>query len=143
MLTRVTSCFSLGLLSLSLGLLCGPLTAAGVKAPKAGGVLHHFLAARLIEQQGAVKPNDSTLPDGPGKDLVQKTCTGCHTADTFSHQRKDKEHWNQVIDNMASKGLAASDDDLDKIATYLATYLGPDNATAKPGVPDVASPAAH
>jgi cytochrome c5 len=82
--------------------------------------------------------SDVPLPDGDGKALTQKTCSGCHSTDVFARQRHDEEKWNQIIDNMTSKGLTASDDDLDKIAKYLATFLGP-NSPPVPGAQD-ASP---
>jgi hypothetical protein len=43
----------------------------------------------------------------------------------FSQQRHTHDEWSAVIDNMISKGLEATDDQLETINTYLATYLGP------------------
>ncbi len=83
------------------------------------------------------KKSDIHLPEGEGKDTAIRLCGTCHGTDVFARQRHDKDKWNQIIDNMTSKGMEASDDDLDKVATYLAAYLGPnsppvESATPKP-----------
>jgi cytochrome c5 len=89
---------------------------------------------------GKPKSADAELPDGNGKDVVVKHCTMCHAANTFSRQRHDKDKWNQIIDNMTSKGMEATDTEIDTIATYLSTNFGPDTPAAEPAAPKPATP---
>ena len=94
------------------------------------------------------------LPDGKGKDVAQQKCSTCHATNIWSTQRHTREQWGSIIDSMVSKGLEASDEELDTIADYLAQNFGPvakappatdpnnqpappptDPATTKPPVP--------
>ncbi|SEG67548.1 hypothetical protein SAMN05421819_4236 [Bryocella elongata] len=86
---------------------------------------------------GNSKTSAIALPDGDGMELTKKLCSGCHGTDVFARQRHDRAHWNQIIDNMMSKGMDASDDDLEKVATYLTAHFGED---AQPATPPAATP---
>jgi hypothetical protein len=66
------------------------------------------------------------LPDGEGRDTVKKVCGTCHSTDIFARQRHSRDMWSSILDNMTSRGMNASDDDLDAVLNYLATNLGPE-----------------
>ncbi len=68
------------------------------------------------------------LPDGPGKALTARTCTGCHGSEMFSSARKSGDDWDRTIATMTDKGLSISDTDYGTVLDYLTKYLG----TAKP-----------
>jgi hypothetical protein len=68
--------------------------------------------------------SDDPLPDGKGKDVTKRLCSGCHAVTVFATQRHTAERWGAIVDNMVSKGLDASDEELATINTYLSTYLG-------------------
>jgi hypothetical protein len=89
--------------------------------------LHVFAFAQQATPDSGQKTQskDIPLPDGKGKDETQKICSGCHSTDMFASQRHTREEWSSVIDNMIAKGLEATDDQIETINTYLATYLGP------------------
>ena len=107
----------------------------------------HFLSVlptshtgHLALQASTPKPADNDpLPAGKGKDTTQQVCSGCHAVTMFSSFRKTRDQWSSVIDDMVSKGLSASDQDLDTILNYLATNLAPSkddsNAPAAPATP--------
>ena len=71
----------------------------------------------------AVQAQDD-LPDGAGRDLVQKVCTQCHDSARISSKHRTKEEWNDTVDKMAARGAKASDEEFDAIVTYLAKYFG-------------------
>jgi cytochrome c5 len=100
------------------------------------------LAGQAATPPGSSKSSAIVLPAGEGMELTKKLCSGCHGTDTFARQRHDRAQWNQILDNMMSKGMDASDDDLDKVATYLAAHFGPDApaATAATMLPAKLSP---
>lgn len=83
-------------------------------------------------QSSATPQQDAPLPDGKGKDLALKYCTACHAATVWSRQRHGPDQWSALVDNMVSKGLTASDDDLATITDYLATNFGPVKTDAPP-----------
>ena len=62
----------------------------------------------------------SNLPDGPNKALVQRICSKCHGLEGVTRARNTKERWNEIVDDMASRGAEGTDDELDKIVEYLA-----------------------
>ncbi len=65
------------------------------------------------------------LPNGPGKAAVQRACGGtCHTLDTVTSLRRDRQAWAVMVDNMVARGAVVKDDDVQPIVDYLATYFG-------------------
>ena len=73
---------------------------------------------------GAGQSTTKTLPDGPGKNTVQSTCSNCHAIDHITAARRTRAGWEQIIDEMGTRGADISDDQKTEIATYLATYFG-------------------
>ena len=59
------------------------------------------------------------LPDGTGKDVVVKQCTGCHGAENFVDKKKDKDGWKRTVDTMIAYGADINDADAEVILTYL------------------------
>ena len=78
-------------------------------------------AAALQAQQGG----QVTLPDGPGKAVFEKACTGCHGLENVVRVRMTKERWGTVVDDMVSRGATATDAEIDQIIAYLAANFGP------------------
>lgn len=81
----------------------------------------------------------SLLPDGKDRDLTEATCGGCHSVAVFSDQRHTNAEWSNIIDDMIGHGLTAQDEDITKINTYLATYMGPPKAATPPAATAPAS----
>jgi hypothetical protein len=78
-----------------------------------------------VPQADSQKPKseDDPLPEGKGKDVVKRLCSGCHAVTVFAKERHTPEKWASIVDNMVSKGMDASDEELDTINTYLSTNL--------------------
>jgi cytochrome c5 len=91
--------------------------------PASGNFVYAMQAAPAPDT--TKKADDDPLPEGKGKDVTKKVCSGCHAVSMFASQRHDHEQWSAIIDQMVGKGLDASDDQLNQINDYLATYLGP------------------
>ncbi len=60
------------------------------------------------------------LPDGAGKDILLRACTGCHKADEFLSYRHTQEEYAAIVQRMGQRGARASSEELDIIADYLA-----------------------
>jgi len=86
-----------------------------------------FSAASLpgLAVSAGQSPAVDPLPEGKGKALAVTDCTTCHAANTWTSQRHTRDQWNVILDTMVSRGLTASDEDLDTIGEYLATNFGP------------------
>lgn len=72
---------------------------------------------------GAVTAQATDLPDAPGKEIVQGSCTACHGADLIYGQRRSPEEWGQVVDRMVGNGASLSDAEYKTVMTYLSTNL--------------------
>jgi competence protein ComEA len=92
---------------------------------------------------GTPDPAIAKLPNGPGKELIVKKCTSCHSVQSIVSKRNSADDWAQVVSQMIGRGATISDDDADTIVDYLATNFGP--SSPKPNGPapssDAASPA--
>ena len=66
------------------------------------------------------------LPDGSGKEVTNRICSGCHEAGVVVKYHNAKEDWESVVDDMRGRGADGSDDDFKAIVAYLARFLGPE-----------------
>ena len=66
------------------------------------------------------------LPDGPGKEMVQGACTGCHqTSEILRSSGYTREGWKELTSTMID--LSASPAERDQLVEYLATHFPPNN----------------
>jgi mono/diheme cytochrome c family protein len=93
-----------------------------------------YFAAALILMAGLTgvaqtpsEPSDEhkALPAGPGRELMIRVCSQCHSPDEAADEQLDPAGWKSLVDDMASKGAAATDAELDQIVHYLATAFPP------------------
>jgi competence protein ComEA len=72
-----------------------------------------------ISQEGGVQ-----LPDGKGKDAVQKLCVGCHELDAVTGSLRTRIGWKQNVDDMIARGAEGSDEDMAAVVEYLTKFFG-------------------
>lgn len=72
-------------------------------------------------------PSDEhpSLPAGSGRDLMIRVCSQCHAPDNAASQELDPAGWKSLVDQMASKGAEATDEEFDQIVHYLANAFPP------------------
>lgn len=79
----------------------------------------------LVRESAKTAP--ATLPNGPGRDLVQRTCgSQCHGIGTVTSQRRSRAEWSAMIDSMVTRGASATDSEIKAIADYLTQHFGHD-----------------
>jgi len=66
----------------------------------------------------------TTLPPGPGRDLVVATCVQCHDLATTTSQRKTLREWHESVERMAHLGAKLNGRDIEIVAQYLAKEFG-------------------
>ncbi|HEX6897495.1 MAG TPA: PQQ-binding-like beta-propeller repeat protein [Bryobacteraceae bacterium] len=88
-----------------------------------------FALAFALSSSAEVK-----LPDGEGKDVVERVCSSCHDLDTAVDTRRTEADWKKVVDTMAARGAQATDEEFAQIVKYLAKNFG------KAGDASIASP---
>jgi competence protein ComEA len=59
------------------------------------------------------------LPDGKGKELILRACTGCHKAEEIAVYRFTKDEYQAIVYRMGDRGAQATRAELDVIADYL------------------------
>jgi cbb3-type cytochrome c oxidase subunit III len=75
----------------------------------------------------ALNSQPPELPDGPGKAAFEKNCTTCHDSAQATNMRRTQAEWEQIIDDMVTRGANGSDQELDAIAAYLTKFFGKSN----------------
>jgi virginiamycin B lyase len=76
----------------------------------------------------------AALPDGPGKEMVEGVCTGCHqTGEILRSSGYTREGWRELTSTMID--LSASPAERDRITDYLATHFPPNTKRAPKLIP--------
>jgi competence protein ComEA len=84
-----------------------------------------FLAAAFL----AVAADDDAklLPEGPGKEVVVRTCLECHDASSFRKKRLNGDAWSDTVGQMVDQGAQATSQEQAAIVDYLVHNFGPDS----------------
>lgn len=86
------------------------VTAAAPQAPAVAAVSQSATAAAQNEK---------------GERLLNVSCGGCHDLRPVQASAKDRDGWNEVVQNMLQKGADVSDADLPLLLDYLVDHHGP------------------
>jgi len=73
------------------------------------------------------------LPDGPGKDIVQQACSGCHALGRFTNSGYSPEEWKTVMAMMRNVGAPLTPDQVPIVTDYLIKNF-PEKPAPKPDV---------
>jgi hypothetical protein len=66
-----------------------------------------------------------SMPDGPGKELVQAVCTECHTLERVVAKRATKSEWQDKVLEMLQEDPDITQQERDQIVEYLAKNFPP------------------
>lgn len=80
-------------------------------------------AAAAAPAPAAAASAQGGLPDGPGKDVVERRCATCHALEPVLTSRT-MEEWEEVIRQMIAMGLRAPAPDIQTITAYLVEHFG-------------------
>jgi hypothetical protein len=56
--------------------------------------------------------------------VFKRVCGNCHTPERIVSARRSAEQWQEVVENMVSRGAKGSDDDLNAVFAYLLSHYG-------------------
>lgn len=59
------------------------------------------------------------LPPGPGRDVMVRVCSQCHSPEIAAHENLDAQGWKDLVNQMANNGANATDAEFDTITKYL------------------------
>lgn len=78
--------------------------------------------------------NQPSLPAGPGQDIVQSVCSGCHSLNRFTHTGYTPDGWKTVIAMMRNVGAPLTQDQVPVVTAYLTKNFPVPKDTPKPVV---------
>lgn len=84
------------------------------------GTLPHDSAV----SRNAVDTKDVTLPEGPGRKMVQARCAMCHDIGRVVTVRRSREEWERITKNMIERGPQATSEQVQAIVSYLNSQFG-------------------
>jgi len=90
-----------------------------------------FLLAAAIAVMGAAGGTllapafAQSLPNGAGKEVVEKICTACHDLEPITSSGFDRRDWETVVQSMIDMGAVISPQEVQVITTYLAANFPP------------------
>lgn len=94
----------------------------------------HIVALSLLITSPETFAQQSQLPDGEGKDVVQRVCGQCHAANLVTGKGNTRDGWTQVVGEMIARGAQGSDDDFGEIVDYLTSNFPPKTEVKKVNV---------
>jgi len=101
--------------------------AVAVAIPFAAVALLAVGTARLTAAaaQAPATPAAAAAQDDKGERLLNASCGGCHDLRPVQASARDRDGWNEVVQNMLQKGADVSDKDLPLLLDYLVEHHGP------------------
>ena len=76
-------------------------------------------AAPAVFAQAPNPSQQPQLPDGPGKDIVQQICSGCHSLGRFINSGYSPDEWKTVIAMMRNVGAPLTPEQVPVVTDYL------------------------
>jgi virginiamycin B lyase len=84
-----------------------------------------ILLTALVAIATAGQSPSPTLPEGPGKELVEAVCTACHTLERVVAKRASKAEWQDKVLEMLQEDPDITQQERDQIVEYLAKNFPP------------------
>jgi hypothetical protein len=76
----------------------------------------------------------SSLPAGPGRDLVAVACSQCHGLKLIATLRDGPVGWKHFVDDMILRGAQLTPQEADTVVQYLSENYGPGNSPMRSGL---------
>lgn len=74
---------------------------------------------------GSNTVNGSNMfPAAPERELLVRVCTSCHAPELVVSKRHTPEEWDDIIAKMVDHGAQATDEEQQRILTYLVRFFG-------------------
>jgi mono/diheme cytochrome c family protein len=80
----------------------------------------------------ALEGRAQQLPDGAGKDIVEKQCSTCHSIEVIVAQHNDADEWKRLVMDMIDRGAEITDDQVPVLVDYLAANWNKPSPPAAP-----------
>jgi competence protein ComEA len=82
------------------------------------------LAATAPGLGAASLPAAGRQTEDPNAAVFKRVCGNCHTPERIVATRRSGDQWQEVMENMITRGAKGSDDDLNVVFEYLMSHYG-------------------
>ena len=65
------------------------------------------------------------LPEGPGKEAIEASCTLCHGLSYITQSSKSLSGWRDIVSDMMARGAPLTKEEFEAVLPYLAMHFGP------------------
>ena len=62
------------------------------------------------------------MPEGPGREEIQKLCSDCHELERSISLRQDRDGWKTAINKMIGLGVQGTEPEFSVVLDYLSTH---------------------
>jgi cytochrome c5 len=78
-----------------------------------------------VDAQRPAQSSTATLPDGIGKEIVQRSCgEQCHAIDIFTGYRLSQPEWQTMVEAMVARGATGTTEEMKTVIDYLSKHFG-------------------
>ena len=98
--------------------LCGPRNCASVTMAMMYGAWLALLPAPGVASRRVLRPPQ--MPPGPGRDLLLRACSSCHSAETVIQHVDTAAGWADEVGSMVARGAMLSSAEVSQVVAYLA-----------------------
>ena len=98
-----------------------------MKGSRVARILWARLATSLLAIVAIARVQGQTpqLPDGPGKEVTQRGCTGCHAVGMITSQHLSRDNWQSMVQSMIARGAKLNDEEEREVVRYLTSNFPP------------------
>jgi cytochrome c5 len=82
-------------------------------------------------------PLRAQLPEGEGKEIIERECAACHDTGHISGQKKTRDDWIDTVSKMMDRGASLNAKEFDTVIAYLVKYFGKEDAKIGMSAPAV------
>jgi hypothetical protein len=94
----------------------------------AAGLSSLLLVASATSTPSAEQSTSAEVPPpGPGLDLIQRSCVGCHDIYLVIQKRRTPAEWARTLGLMADRGAEVTPSEMKVIQDYLAHNFAPES----------------
>ena len=80
--------------------------------------------AALALAAAVVSGASPSLPEGPGRKILESACVACHSLDVVTAKRWSNQQWRDSVNAMIARGAAVNKDQARDLVTYLGRHFG-------------------
>jgi len=84
-----------------------------------------LLVTSAVSTLSAEQSATTEIPPGPGLDLIQRSCVGCHDIYVVIQKRRTPAEWAKTLGLMADRGAEVTPNEMKVIQDYLAHNFAP------------------